>query len=307
MTDLREKLRLRLYGESWHDLLSLEQANAIHEENVIKVTEALELRKDRKRPIHIVGIAGSNRNVQNCSHETSNSWLMIRKAMEYCSRMEDVATHAFNLSSMDIEHCNGCYSSTSSLCRFPCDCHVVDDMHEVYVQLTLADGILFSTPVNQYLPGSRMKALLDRLISMDGGRFAPRYNVDGETWKNTESKNAEQRVAVRGDFRYVQRLAGKVCAVFATSKDYGSFKVAQDILAGMNMYGCFIPPNAILNWNSPRVAKDTAYDKADFLQALEGDGWIGRWIEQICDTVVETARLVRGKETLWMEHMTGRS
>jgi multimeric flavodoxin WrbA len=237
----------------------------------------------------------------------SNSWLMIRKAMEYLSKNEDVTTHAFNLATMNIEHCNGCYSSTGSLCRFPCDCWPYDDMQDIYAQLTLADGILFSTGVNQFLPSSRLKQVLDRLISMDGGRFAPEYNVDGKTWKDAETKNAEQRVALRGDFRYVQRLAGKVCAAFTTGKDYGTFKVGMDILAGMNMFGCFLPPNSVMSWNSPRVQKDTAYDKADFLQDLESDGWIGGQIERICDAVVETARLVRGKETLWMDDVVGRS
>lgn len=304
---LRDKVRLRIYGQHWWDLLELDQVNEVHKENVDRIEEVLEQRKDRKRPIHIVGIAGSNRHTQNPSNEMSNSWLMIRKAMEHLARNEEVTTHAFNLAAMDIEHCNGCYSSTGSLCRFPCDCHPFDDMHELYAQLTLADGILFATGVNQFLPSSRLKQVLDRLISMDGGRFAPEYNVDGKTWKNPESKNAEQRVAVRGDFRYVQRLAGKVCAAFTTCKDYGSYKVAMDILSGMNMYGCFIPPNAVMNWNSPRVSKDTGFDKADFLRELEGDGWIGSQIEHICDVVIETAKLVRGKKTLWMDDMVGRT
>jgi len=305
MTDA--KRRLKVLNSHWSNHVSLEEANMQHEANMARIAEMLDRRKSKKRPVHVVGIAGSNRSVKNCSHETSNSWLMIRKAMEYLSRQEGVTTHAFNLAEMDIEHCNGCYSSTSSLCRFPCDCFPFDDMQDIYAQLTLADVILFSTPVNQFLPGSRLKMVLDRLISMDGGRFAPMYNVDGLTWKNSESKNAEQRVGMRGDFRYVQRLAGKVCAAFATCKDYGSYKVAMDILSGMNMYGCFLPPNAVVSMNSPRVQKDTAYDKHDFLKELEPGGWIGDWIERTCDITVETAKLVRDRQTDWMEEMTGRA
>lgn len=301
------KKRLKVLNTPWYEVVSLEEANRQHEENVERIGAVLEKRKDKKRPIHVVGIAGSNRSPKNSSHETSNSWLMVRKAMEYLSRQESITTHAFNLPHMNIEYCNGCYSSTSSLCRFPCDCWPFDDMQDIYVQLTLADVVLFSTPVNQFLPGSRLKVMLDRLISMDGGRFAPMYNVDGQTWKNAESKNAEQRVGMRGDFRYVQRLAGKVCAVFSTCKDYGSFKVAQDILAGMNMYGCIIPPNAVASFNSPRVERDTAYDKHDFLKELEPGGWIARMIEGTCDRAVEMAKLARGHETAWMDDMTGRS
>ena len=180
-------------------------------------------------------------------------------------------------------------------------------MQDVYAQLTLADVILFSTPVHSLQVGSRLKALIDRLISMDGGRFAPMYNVDGETWKNPESKNAEQRVSMRGDFRYVQRLAGKVCAAFCTSKESGSHDVAMKILGAMNGRGCFIPPNAVVGWNSPRVDKDTAYDKNDFLKALEHGGYLSDRIEDTCNTAVEAARLLRGHETDWMLNMVGRS
>jgi len=672
------KHRLKVLNKHWSDFVSLEEANAQHMENVARLQEMFEKRKNKKRPIHVVGIAGSNRSKGNCAHETSSSWLMIRKAMEYLSHQDNVTTHAFNLPGMEIEHCNGCYSSTSSLCRFPCiaagervqgpsmsriedvkagdqistgivtkawqsgikptfwvtlsdgrrlrltdnhpvkvitgkirnketswkwvrttdwvqvkdleigakipfvlgggfgegidqaphdfllagavfgdgtfygkkkeeaciyydersdglaaalrkevpyeavdrkhlvnaeicerhgwpssacdhmrklayparigrllrhriglnkegpassrrlpdsvmagsreqvvaflrgwfsadgsvnhktgngekyarvslssssvqalrdaqmllsklgirscvydlshhvveeenrtytrsselqitdaehiqtfaevvgfaeetktakldglperrscsrpygevvsieatgvsepvydltvedthefvaggvpvhncDCWPYDDMQDIYAQLTLADVILFSTPVNQFLPGSRLKMVLDRLISMDGGRFAPMYNVDGQTWKNSESKNAEQRVGMRGDFRYVQRLAGKVCAVFSTCKDYGSYKVAYDILAGMNDYGCFIPPNSVVSFHSPRVQRDTAYDKHDFLKDLQTGGWIGDAIEKTCERCLETAKLVRDNESLWMDEMTGRA
>lgn len=305
MTDVKH--RLKVLNKHWSDFVSLQEANEQHQKNVEAIAEMLDKRKSKKRPIHVVGIAGSNRSKKNCAHETSNSWLMIRKAMEYLSHQDNVTTHAFNLAEMNIEHCNGCYSSTSSLCRLPCDCWPFDDMQDIYAQLTLADVILFSTPVNQFLPGSRLKTVLDRLISMDGGRFAPMYNVDGKTWKNSESKNAEQRVGMRGDFRYVQRLAGKVCAVFSTCKDYGSYKVSYDILAGMNDYGCFIPPNAVVTWNSPRVQKDTAYDKHDFLKELQSGGWIGDAIEKTCDRCLETAKLVRDTESKWMDEMTGRA
>jgi len=671
----RKQMRLQVLNKPWYEKVSLQDANTVHMENVETITEMLERRKDKKRPIHIVGIAGSNRHPNNPSHETSNSWLMIRKAMEHLSHMDNVTTHAFNLPTMEIEHCNGCRSSTSSLCRFPCiaagervqgagmkrieelragdeistgvvtkawqsgikstfwltlsdgrrlrltdnhpvkvitsktrtketgwkwapvtewvevkdlevgdkipfvvggdfglgidqaphdfllagavfgdgsffgtnhddvcvyydersaglatalktevpyevkdrkhavkaevcekhgwpssacdhmrkvvyhprigrmlkhrigldksvsvsqrrlpdavmegsreqvaaflrgwfsadgsvnmhgdgygrvslssssvqalrdaqmlfaklgirscmydlshikvveenrsftraselqitdathiklfaeivgfaennktakiqefperrpcsrpygkvvsieatgvdepvyditvegthefvaggipvhncDCWPYDDMQDVYAQLTLADGILFGTPVASLQVGSRLKALIDRLISMDGGRFAPMYNVDGATWKNPESKNAEQRVGMRGDFRYVQRLAGKVCAAFATGKDSGSYDVAMKVLSAMNQRGCFIPPNAVVNWNSPRVHKDTAYDKHDFLKALEPGGYLGDLIDQTCETVVEAATLIRGNEDLWMKTLAGRT
>ena len=303
----RKRMRLQVLNKPWYEKVTLEEANVVHEENVAQITEMLDRRKDKKRPIHIVGIAGSNRHSTNSSHETSNSWLMIRKAMEYLSHMDNVTTHAFNLPTMEIEHCEGCCSSTSSLCRFPCDSFPYDDMQDVYAQLTLADGVLFSNPVASLQVGSRLKALIDRLVSMDGGRFAPKYNVDGQTWKNPETKNAEQRVGMRGDFRHIQRLAGKVCAAFVTGKESGSYDVAMKILAAMNARGCFIPPNAVVSWNSPRVEKDTAYDKHDFLKALEPGAYLGELIHETCETVVEAAKLLRGNESLWMKTSTGRT
>ena len=63
----------------------------------------------------------------------------------------------------------------------------------------------------------------------------------------------------------------------------------------------------MVTWNSPRVDKDTAYDKHDFLKALEPGGYLGDWINETCDIVVQTARLVRGNETAFMEKMVGRT
>lgn len=304
MSDLRKKVRLKVYGNWWGEHVSLEQANELHMENVRKLKEAFEARSNPDRPIHILGIVGSSRTRDNCAHETSNSAVVLERAMR---GVEDqgCTTHVMNLGEMNVDPCNGCYSSAGSLCRFPCDCYPVDDMQEVYAQMVLADAVLISTGVHEFLPSSRLKLFIDRLISMDGGRFAPKYNVDGETWKNAESKNAEQNVSWEGDFPYQQRLAGKVMGLFVTCKDFGSYKVAMDVAGAFNAYGMALPPNGIAVWNSPRVEKDTAFDKSDLLSAL--DGWFGQDCETVVRSVVEMAKLVRDREQVFAKTMTGRA
>jgi multimeric flavodoxin WrbA len=278
MSELRKKVRLKVYGNWWGDHVSLEQANELHMENVRKLKEAFEARSNPDRPIHILGIVGSSRTRDNCAHETSNSAVVLERAMR---GVED----------------QGCTTHV--------DCYPVDDMQEVYAQMVLADAVLISTGVHEFLPSSRLKLFIDRLISMDGGRFAPKYNVDGETWKNAESKNAEQNVSWWGDFPYQQRLAGKVMGLFVTCKDFGSDKVAMDVVGAFNAYGMALPPNGIAVWNSPRVEKDTAFDKSDLLSAL--DGWFGQDCETVVRSVVEMAKLVRDREQVFAKTMTGRA
>ena len=173
--------------------------------------------------------------------------------------------------------------------------------------MLLADGVLISTGVHEFMPSSRVKLFVDRLISLDGGRFAPKYNVDGKTWKNAESKNAEQNVSLAGDFQYVQRMAGKSLGVLTTCKDFGSYKVAMDLVGAFNAYGFVIPPNAVAVWNAPRVAKDTAFDKHDLLNALASS--FGEECADVARGVVRMARLMRKQthQNSFAKKMTGRA
>lgn len=306
MVSYREKLKLRVY-KPWHEQVSLEEAKAAHAENVGRIEDALEKRKDPNRPFHVVGVVGSSRNrTTSCAHETSNSMKIMQKAMSAYRDLGDVTTQVIDLSNKTLEPCNGCYSSTSSLCRFPCDCFPLDDLQSIYAAFTLADGIIFSSGVNENNMSSRLKIVIDRLISMDGGRFAPQYNVDGKTWKDSNSKQGELEVALTGKFPYRQRLTGRVIGCLITGKDYGAYKVGFDIISAMADYGCITPSNPVAYWHSPHVEADTAFDKADLMHALE-KGDMGVMCVSVAENVLNLARLVRGHQDKFTEVMVGRA
>ena len=302
---LREKVILKVY-KRWYEQVDLETAKKVHLENVAAIQDSLEKRKDPNRPFHIVGIAGSSRNTTtSCAYEKSNSRLMLERAAKQYDQIADVTFELIDLSDKFIEPCNGCYSSAGSLCRFPCDCFL-DSMHPIYAALTLADGMLFATGVNENMPSSRMKLMIDRLISIDGGRFAPQYNIDGKDWKNVNAKQGEMTVSQGGQFEYVQRLSGKVAGALVSAKDYGAFKVGWDMLQTFNDYGVIIPSNAVAYWHSPRVAKDTAFDKSDLIRGLES-GFVGKLCDDVARKVLALARLVRGQEDTFADVMVGRT
>jgi len=60
-----------------------------------------------------------------------------------------------------IESCDGCGG-----CWETGECHIKDDMQELYKKLLAADGIIFGTPVYFYSMTAQAKAIIDRTIAL---------------------------------------------------------------------------------------------------------------------------------------------
>ena len=82
------------------------------------------------------------------------------------AKEEGAETELYTIAGKDITPCDGCWGS-----RKTGECHIKDDMQEVYEKLLEADGIIFGTPVYFYNMTGPGKTVIDRTIAL-GGRLA---------------------------------------------------------------------------------------------------------------------------------------
>lgn len=274
-----EYVRLR-YGTSWHHYISEDEARGAHKANIQTCQKAIELnirdREDRG-PIKILVVNGSSRSAISCAHELSNSQFLARIGYQPFENKKDVIIEEINLRDYNIEPCNGCYSTTSALCGFPCNCWPVDPMQKLYPKVLWCDVLLCSTGVNQTAMASRLKLFCDRLISLDGG-----YYITPEQFQYKDSAFREKMIAVSTKQKvfYDPRMFGKVAAYFISAKDQTNVQpealqeidmkyvemVAYSLRAGFEDFGM----QHAKNWYSYVCGKpdeDLSYDKQRLLES----------------------------------------
>ena len=66
-------------------------------------------------------------------------------------------TELVTLAGKSISPCDACYS-----CSKTGECHIKDDMQDIYAKFSEADGIIFGTPVYFWNVSAQAKALIDR-------------------------------------------------------------------------------------------------------------------------------------------------
>ena len=208
---------------AWWDYVSMDEAKAEHGETVKKIIANVKWREDKNRALSVLLIHGSQRHPeQSCAHEESNSKMLLKKGLELAMKEYEgeVEVHELVLREMVMNPCNGCYSTTSALCHFPCSCFPVNDdiSTEAYAAFARADVYLFSTPVNEGAYSGRLKILIDRLISMDGGYTLLPDQLEPKT---SEYRERMIRASVE-DAVYDQRMFGRVCGYIVSSKDHAN-------------------------------------------------------------------------------------
>jgi multimeric flavodoxin WrbA len=258
------------YGEWWQNDTLVEAAKKRHGKNVDAVIDAIEYSRKKDRPIEILVIHGSSRSSPelSCAHELSNSQMLLEKGLEAVSDDERISITRANLRDYNIEPCNSCVSTCSALCGFPCNCFPFDPMQKLYPMVLKADIILMSTGVNQSSMSTRLKAFCDRLISLDGGFF-----VDKEQYapKNSDWRDKCLAVSASGNFEYNQRMFGKVCAYFLSSKDQNNPSDSEDgtdyakivsrsLWNGFNSFG-FIHPDPYYAVHASNPDEEYMFDK----------------------------------------------
>lgn len=99
--------------------------------------------------VKVIGIVGSPR-------KGGNTELLVSEALKAASE-EDVETELITLADKDIKPCDACLS-----CRETKECHVKDDLRQIFRRMLEADGIILGSPVYFGSATPQIKALIDR-------------------------------------------------------------------------------------------------------------------------------------------------
>ncbi len=75
---------------------------------------------------------------------------------------EGAETELYSVAGKDIKPCDGCWG-----CRKAGQCHIKDEMQNLYAKLLEADGIIFGTPVYFYNMTGQGKTVIDRTIALN--------------------------------------------------------------------------------------------------------------------------------------------
>lgn len=132
-----------------------------------------------------------------------------------------------------------------------------DDMHVVYKEMRMADGIIFATSTNYYGRPALLQTMISRLTALDGG--VEELWGDGKNLRNS-IKYAKNPKAI-----YKQRLYGKHCAFINCSKEGDS--VTPNLMKASTMMGMKTIPLGVayrVNWyDDPTHRSDTVKSKKD--------------------------------------------
>ena len=100
----------------------------------------------------ILGISGSPR-------KNGVTVAMLDEALK-AAQGDGADVELYSVSGKNIQPCDGCWG-----CRGTGECHIKDDMQELYDKMLGADGIIFGTPVYFYGMTAQAKAVMDRTIA----------------------------------------------------------------------------------------------------------------------------------------------
>lgn len=85
-----------------------------------------------------------------------NTEILVQESLA-SAQEEGAEVELVTLAEKNITFCDGCLS-----CDANRECHIKDDMQDIYTKLLEADGIIFGTPVFFWSVSAQAKALIDR-------------------------------------------------------------------------------------------------------------------------------------------------
>lgn len=148
-------------------------------------------------------------------------------------RKEELETEIFNISEKDIYPCRGCFSCWSSP---EGNCIIKDDFSEYKSKFLEADFVIGSFPLYFFGMPSRMKTVLDRMISLmepyDGN--AP-TSQEGKPYHRFRYDLSDKRFAVIS-----------TCGYSDTSNIYESLQTELDLIFGCGNYSSVLCPQGEL-------------------------------------------------------------
>ena len=89
-----------------------------------------------------------------------NTVILLNQALSG-AKEEGAETELYTIAGKEIKPCDGCWG-----CHSKGECHIKDDMQEIYPRLLEADGIIFGTPVYFYNMTGPGKSVIDRTIAL---------------------------------------------------------------------------------------------------------------------------------------------
>ncbi len=98
-----------------------------------------------------------------------------------------------------ISPCDACLA-----CRKTGECHIKDDMQDIYPKLLEADGIIFGTPVYFWSVSAQAKALIDRTFAFGGERNL--RNKAASVVITLEGSGASNTIAAFNGFFIIEKM-----------------------------------------------------------------------------------------------------
>jgi len=105
--------------------------------------------------IKIVGVAGSVR-------KNSNTEILVKKALKAAESLGEVETEFISLAEKKVEFCRACFNCWRELGK----CVIEDDVPKILEKLCKSDGMIFGSPVYYGTISAKLKALMDRCVSI---------------------------------------------------------------------------------------------------------------------------------------------
>ena len=102
-----------------------------------------------------------------------NTETLLNEALKG-AQQEGAETELYSTIDKDIKACDSCGS-----CMKTGECHIQDDMQEIYSKLLEADGIIFGTPVYFYNMTAQAKTVIDRTLGIGGFEQSMANKVGG--------------------------------------------------------------------------------------------------------------------------------
>ena len=98
----------------------------------------------------------------SCSpRRQGNTEILVDEAL-HGAEHEGAEVELYSVSGKTIAPCDGC-----GTCRETGECHIKDDMQNLYNKLVEADGIIFGTPIYFYSMAAQTKTIIDRTIALN--------------------------------------------------------------------------------------------------------------------------------------------
>lgn len=98
----------------------------------------------------------------SCSpRKLGNTEIMLGEALQG-AKTDGAEVELYSVSGKTIEPCDGCWT-----CMKNGECHIKDDMQELYDKLLAADGIIFGTPIYFYAMAAQAKTVMDRTMPLN--------------------------------------------------------------------------------------------------------------------------------------------